>query len=218
MNTTMKVTAIAALTGAAIAGAAGIANATPQQPAPNAPHPVTVALAPGVQYTSDSGSGSAELVTPFGVVKQQASQVAVADNAGNTLYGIPNVTTPEHATPAQSAQTDAALPAPNAASAPKTPAEKQAAIMAAIRTAGGDMGMATGLGAAVGGVSGMLIGCAFGGALGIVAGPASLATCMLGAATVGGLGAMIGGAVVGVPVGISSAAYQYGQLVADGVL
>jgi hypothetical protein len=221
-------TATSLTVGGAVAGAA---PAAPGQPNTPSSPPVTVQVAPGVQYTGDGKTGATELTTPFGVVRTAPGQVSVVDNGGRALVGNPDLTGPAPAAPAKPAgpsiKTNAAAPgATAAADAPKTQAEKNDAIQEAINTAGGNFGLATGVGAMVGGVGGAVIGCPIGaitgGGLTAIALPvaplAALGGCVMGAGAVGGLGGIIGGAAVGIPVGIASGMYEYQKLQANGDL
>jgi hypothetical protein len=207
------------MTAGAISLGTATAAAAPAKPTTPASQPISVQVAPGVQYTGDGKTGATELVTPFGTVRTAPGQVAVVDNAGQTVFGNPSLKAPE-ATPAAapSLKTDAALAGATNAAAPKTQDEKNADIQTAIGTVGTNFGLATGVGAMAGGVTGTVVGCVAGGALGIAAGPTALATCIIGASTLGAVGAVVGGAAVGAPVGIASGIQQYQQLQANGDL
>ncbi|WP_018180307.1 hypothetical protein [Jongsikchunia kroppenstedtii] len=208
------------MTAGAISLGTATATAAPAKPTP-ANQPVSVQVAPGIQYTGDGATGSAEIVTPFGTVKTASGQVAVQDTTGKTLYGNPEISTPKPAAPvAASAKVNAALPGAINADAPKSQADKNADIQTAIGTVGTNFGLAVGVGAMVGGVGGAAIGCAVPGLVGVAttAGALSIPACLAGAATLGGLGAIVGGAAVGAPVGIASGIQQYQQLQANGDL
>ncbi|WP_018180308.1 hypothetical protein [Jongsikchunia kroppenstedtii] len=204
--------------GTAVAGAA---PATPTQPTKPSHPPITVQVAPGVQYTGDAKTGTTELATPFGIVRTAPGQVAVVDNSGKTLFGNPALKRPTGTPAAPSAKNNAALAgSTNAADAPKSQADKNADIQSSINNVATNFGLATGVGAMVGGVGGAILGCVFPGALAGVdtAGTMAIPACIIGGGTVGGLGAIVGGAVVGVPVGIASGIYEYQQLQANGDL
>ena len=91
-------------------------------------------------------------------------------------------------------------------------------------TVGTDFGLATGVGAMVGGVAGVGLGCALGAVTaGITALPVppamplvALIGCLGGAAMLGSIGPVLGGAILGVPVGVAAAAQAYGPLHAAG--
>jgi hypothetical protein len=206
--------------GTAVAGAAPNAPAQPTKPS----HPpISVQVAPGVQYTGDAKTGTTELVTPFGVVRTAPGQVAVVDNSGKTVFGNPALTGPKpsasgtapNAPISNGAKHHAADVTKNDTMSQK---DKNDAIQDGINNVATNFGLATGVGAMVGGVGGTIVGCLAGGALGIAEGPLSIGTCIIGGGTLGGLGAIIGGAAVGVPVGIASGVYEYQQLQAQGVL
>jgi len=86
-----------------------------------------------------------------------------------------------------------------------------------------NIGLATGLGAMAGGVTGVVVGCPLGAVTtgltalptGPVAAPAAVLGCLTGASVVGGVGAIVGGALIGGPVAVASAFQAYNILHAD---
>ncbi|MGF6884120.1 hypothetical protein ABIA39_003639 [Nocardia sp. GAS34] len=221
-------------TTAAVALATGTASAaTPGAAAPVVdPHALSLAIAPGVQYNSNTADASTALNTPFGKLTTQGGQIQVADAAGKTVYGQQSFA----ATP------KAALPAAEAASAPvdpitthpadaaikpvdaPAPHDPTADFNSALGVAATQFGLATGVGGMVGGVGGALIGCPVGALTGgaltavtVIGTPLGIVGgCLLGASTIGGVGAIVGGATLGTVVGIASGVQMYNTLHAQG--
>jgi hypothetical protein len=221
-------------TTAAIALATGTASAaTPGTAAPVVdPHALSLVIAPGVQYNSNTSDASTVLNTPIGKVTTQGGQIQVADAAGKTVYGQQTfAATPKAALPAAAAASAPANPItthpadaqvkPVDAPAPHDPA---ADFNSALGVAATQFGLATGVGAMAGGVGGALIGCPAGALTGgtltavtVVGTPLGIAGgCLLGASVIGGVGAIVGGATLGIPVGIASGVQMYNSLHAQG--
>ncbi|MBY8856885.1 hypothetical protein K7711_10390 [Nocardia sp. CA2R105] len=237
-------TALAASAVAASGATANAAPATTNQsPASNA---VTVQILPGVEYTGDPTTQSTRIVTPIGTVTSAGSQFAVQDAQGKSLWGNTNAspapatstdrvaTRPAWQAAPSQARTDsvAAAVQPVSNVVPATPVDKptagpvdqQSDFEGALGMAATNFGLASGVGSTIGGVTGALIGCP----LGVVTGGALTAPtvvltplgaavgCVVGIATVGGAGALVGGAALGIPVGIASAVQMYNTLHAKG--
>jgi hypothetical protein len=87
-----------------------------------------------------------------------------------------------------------------------------------------NFGLATGLGGMIGGVTGVTLGCPIGAATGGLAfapeaaagGLALVAGCLAGSALLGTIGPVVGGAILGVPVLLSSAQWMYNTMHAAG--
>ena len=240
----VKGMAATALTGGALALGTGMANAAPVKPAhpaPTNPYRVTAGIAPGVTYTGDSQTGAAQFDTPWGTLKSSQGRFGVADPSGKTVFGDPRVQGPKPATevpaalrgpanPLRPGMAAAATPAEGAPQPKKmTQSEKTAAIESSISKVSTNFGFAYAIGAMVGGVGGLVVGCPVGAVtlglasaatvVGTAVSPAAAALgCLVGAATFGGTGAIIGGAVVSVPVGVVSGIQQYDYLQAIGAL
>ncbi|MCX4090834.1 hypothetical protein [Nocardia sp. alder85J] len=219
---------------AAMAIAAGTANADPVNPDPQQ-RTMTVDLAPGVQYTGNVAENAAVVRTPIGSIAMRAGQIGIQDAAGNALYGAPV----QAIGPTSPADTGAAASAPAAASvadsteAAAAPVARQAQpvgdfnadLHAAVEAADGQMGLAMGLGVLGGSLIGIAVGCpigiATGGTLmalasvGTLTLPALVAGCVVGATAVGGLGATVGGVVAALPVGIATGVATFNQLQAQ---
>lgn len=105
-----------------------------------------------------------------------------------------------------------------------SPSDPMMDFEAALAVAATNFGAASSVGAMVGGVAGALIGCPLGVATGgtlmaptIVGTPLGMVGgCLIGAATVGGVGAIVGGAALGIPVAIASGVQMYNTLHAQG--
>ncbi|MEV5837698.1 hypothetical protein [Nocardia sp. NPDC052112] len=230
--------AATALTATALAAmAATSGNAAAQDPsAPDTT--VRVQILPGIEYQGNAATQSAQISSPFGNVTTDAGAYRIQDAQGNLVFGSPGnkqvavgAQTPSEA-PApqknQTVETAAGTVAPAAAVSDDAPRDPRADVNGAIGVVATNFGLATGVGAMVGGIGGALIGCPIGAVTGgLVAVPTSLAMlsvpaavfgCLLGAGTVGGVGAIVGGAMVGAPVGIATAVDQYNKLHALGDL
>ncbi len=213
-RTIVKAMTVTAMTAAAVSlgtEAAGAAPANPVGP------PASVELAPSIRYAGDGATAAAANATPFGVVEAVGGQVSVADAERQTVFGNPDAVAPQ---PSAGGKVDTARPDTINADTPKSAADKNADIQTALGTVATSFGLAAGTGAMAGGVGGAVIGCAVPGLVGIAvtAGVLSIPACLAGAATLGGLGAIVGGAVVGAPVGIATGIQQYQQLQANGDL
>ncbi|WP_433521375.1 hypothetical protein ACQPZ2_29080 [Nocardia pseudovaccinii] len=227
-----------AIAGSATFGA-GAAGAAPggQVSSGSDPDVVSVELVPGVQYTGNVHDNTTAISTPFGTLTTIGGQLQVAGVDGGTVFGEPSMAVaPQSRTvipaPATSSSLsdgpvegdtipgDSPILGRVAASATPEATDPLADFEAALAVAGGNFGLAAGVGSMAGGLVGMAIGCP----LGIVTGGAltsvtvigtplgMIGGCLLGAGAVGGVGAMIGGAMVGIPVGIASAAQMYNTL------
>ncbi|MFT3899731.1 MAG: hypothetical protein QM728_05735 [Gordonia sp. (in: high G+C Gram-positive bacteria)] len=235
--------------------AANAAPRRPAGPTPSNPLMITTPIAPGITYSGNASTGRAELATPWGTVKTAPGAASVSDNRGKAVWGDPKTTglapvsdaptappaplhipvpgTPGITLPTPAAPTAWAATAPgstrvddDSSVAPKTQEQKDADIQNSLNNVGNNFGLATGVGAFVGGAGGAIIGCPLGavtgGALTALAFPLTplgvVGGCIMGAGAVAGIGAVIGGAVVGVPVGIASAIFEYQLLRAHGDL
>ncbi|WP_067886311.1 hypothetical protein [Nocardia vaccinii] len=218
-------------TTAAVALATGTASAAvPGADAPVVdPHTLSVPIAPGVQYTSNTTDRSTVLDTPFGKVTTQGGQIQVNDAKGSTVFGqktFPVMPKAADTVPVASNvtthQADATAPAPQPVDAPAH--DPQADFNSALGTAATQFGLATGVGTMVGGVGGLLVGCPLGVATGgLLTAPTVIGTplgivggCLLGASVLGGVGAIVGGATLGIPVGVASGVQMYNSLHAQG--
>ncbi|MFF3569593.1 hypothetical protein [Nocardia jiangxiensis] len=219
-------------TTAAVALATGTASAaTPGADAPVLdPHTMSVPIAPGVQYTSNTTDRSTVLSTPIGTLTTLGGQIQLNDAKGATVYGQKTFTAlPKAASTLPAApnaptthQVDAAVPSPKPVDA--SAHDPQADFNSALGTAATQFGLATGVGGMVGGVGGAIIGCPLGVVTGGVLTSATIigtplgiiGGCILGASAVGGVGAILGGATLGIPVGIASGVQMYNTLHAQG--
>ncbi|WP_157121452.1 hypothetical protein [Nocardia miyunensis] len=221
--------AVTALTAMAVVAAAGVANADAGVPAGPAKTPtVATDVAPGVRYSDDLATGLALLRTPFGTVAVQGGQFGIQDATGHTLAGA---AIPAAAPAAQSAAapvTQVAAPAQPAATQPapaQQPPDTMSDLNQAVEAANPHMGMAMGVGSLAGSIVGAALGCPFGVATGgtllslATAGtmtlPAFAATCLVGAVAVGGVGALVGGVALAIPVGIAAGAQKFNELQAQ---
>ncbi|WP_433521487.1 hypothetical protein ACQPZ2_29765 [Nocardia pseudovaccinii] len=234
-----KMTCVVSL---AIAGTAalgtGTASATPgsQPMSVDDTRSVSVQIFPGVQYSSNVDDSSAVISTPFGTVTSVGGKMSIADAAGRTLSGQQGFAmTPETAATVPDTVAGESAPAPAVSvpvagprqiddAAPVSPKDPMADFEAALAVAGGNFGLATGVGSMAGGLMGAAVGCPLGIVTGgILTAPTVIGTplgiiggCILGAGAVGGVGAILGGAALGVPVGIASAVQMYNTLHAQG--
>ncbi|MBY8862859.1 hypothetical protein K7711_40760 [Nocardia sp. CA2R105] len=227
--------AVTALTAMAVVAAAGVANADTAVPAGSAKTPtVSTDVAPGVRYSDDAATGLAVLRTPFGTVAVQGGQFGIQDTAGHTVAGaaIPAAGPSAQSTAAHAAPARLAAPAPVQVAAPaqsapaqQPPDDVMSDLNQAVEAANPHMGMAMGVGSLAGSVVGAAIGCPFGVATGgtlmalATAGtmtvPAFAATCLVGAVAVGGVGALVGGVALAIPVGIAAGAQKFNELQAQ---
>ena len=222
--------AVTALTAMAVVAAAGVANADTAVPAGSAKTPtVSTDVAPGVRYSDDAATGLAVLRTPFGTVAVQGGQFGIQDTAGHTVAGaaIPAAGPSAQSTAANATPARAAAPAPVQVAAPaqQPPDDVMSDLNQAVEAANPHMGMAMGVGSLAGSVVGAAIGCPFGVATGgtlmalATAGtmtvPAFAATCLVGAVAVGGVGALVGGVALAIPVGIAAGAQKFNELQAQ---
>lgn len=208
--------AVTALTAMAVLTAAGVANADTGVPAGPVQTPgVATDVGPGVSYRDDPVTGLAVLRTPIGTLAVQGGQFGVQDATGRTLAGtvIPAA--------GSSVPVQVAAPAP----AQQPPDDVMSDLNQSVEAANPHMGMAMGVGSLAGSVIGAVIGCPFGVATGgtllslATAGtmtvPAFAATCMIGAVAVGGVGALVGGVALAIPVGIAAGAQKFNELQAQ---
>lgn len=144
---------------------------------------------------------------------------------------VANAPAPQHR--AELAGADASAAAPELAAAPEpTPVaepvvhdvDASADFNGALGVAATQFGLATGVGTLAGGVVGLGVGC-LAGALtggfvaiptGPIAAPAAALGCVMGAGIGAGIGGVTGAALLGIPVGIASAAQMYNSLHAAG--
>ena len=191
--------------------ATGTANAEPVQPPSPDDTTISVDILPGVHYTSDVTDRSVVLNSGFGALTTKGDQFQVVDARGDLVAGTPLTVQGDVAT----------------AVAPFLPlnnVDASADFNGALGVAATQFGLATGVGAMVGGLVGLGVGCVAGGLTGgfvalptgPIAAPAALFGCILGGSTGAGLGAVVGGALVGIPVGIASAVQMYNTLHAAG--
>ncbi|WP_254205172.1 hypothetical protein [Nocardia alni] len=231
-------------TTAAVALATGTASAaTPGAAAPVVdPHALSVQVAPGVQYSGNTSDMSTVLNTPLGKLTTKGGQFQVANSSGQTVFGQQNFVTAPKAAAAPSTAISATAPsspvdthqaaaaAPNPATEPAKPVDDatkhdpSADFETALGTAGTNFGLATGVGGMVGGLTGAAIGCPLGVVTGgvltswtVIGTPIGIVGgCLLGASTLGGVGAILGGATVGIPVGVASGVQMYNTLHSEG--
>ncbi|MGW0250522.1 hypothetical protein ACWDYH_28215 [Nocardia goodfellowii] len=205
MKISTKSAAVAALAAGAVTLSAGSVHA----------EAVTSEVAPGMQYTGDSATGAATLNTPLGSVTLRGGQFGIQDGAGRTILGDNEIPVP-------------AAVAPNDAAAPVAAApggDLMSDLNQSVAAATPHMGMAMGLGAIGGTLVGAAVGCPFGiitggtfvtiPSAGTLTLPAAAAGCLVGAVTVGALGASIGSLALAIPVGVAAGAQRYNQLQAQ---
>ncbi len=226
---------------AAVGIAAGTANAETVPTTPAAvPTSISTDVLPGVKYTADVSDSSTVINTPFGSVTTRGGTFEVLDTSKHLVAGTPLTSDPNTA-----AWPNAAKVAGGVATAPSAPVIKAAAAIpglpdapglplhnvdaqadfnSALSVAATQFGLATGVGTLTGGVVGAGLGCvggaATGGFVAIPTGPiapaAAVLGCILGASVGVTLGGLAGAALIGVPVGIASAAQMYNTLHAQG--
>lgn len=231
MNRTTQGVALTTFTAAAVAMAAGVAAAAPENGVPadaQQSQSVTADVAPGVRYSDNLATGATLLATPFGTVTMRAGQFDVRDATGHTVAGTPIENT---GIPAVTPRAAAFAPAPRpelatpAAASVQPAADPMSDLNQAVEAANPHMGAALAVGTAVGSVVGALIGCPFGiatggtllslASVGTLTVPALAATCLVGAVAVGGFGAVVGGVGLAIPVGIAAGVEKYNQLQAQ---
>lgn len=214
-------------TTAAVALATGTASADmPGSTAPVVdPHTLSVAVAPGVKYTSNTTDASTVLNTPLGTLTTRGGQFQLADAAGKTVFGQQSfAAAPKAATTLPAASGTVTTHGAAAPVDAATPHDPTADFNSALGVAATQFGLATGVGGMVGGVGGALIGCPVGALTGgaltsvtVIGTPLGIVGgCLLGASTIGGVGAIVGGATLGIPVGIASGVQMYNTLHAQG--
>ncbi|MEV5650634.1 hypothetical protein AB0L57_20500 [Nocardia sp. NPDC052254] len=238
MNALTRAAATTALTATALAAIAASTGTAAADDPSTSDATVHVQVLPGIDYSGNPSTQTARISGPFGTVVSDRGQYRVSDNQGNTLFGAPGTNPTVADVPEQSPGSDDSaryLPGGATSTAPNVTAvsddstrDPQADINAAVGVVATNFGLATGVGAMAGGVGGAVIGCPVGAVTGgLVAVPTTLATltlpaaafgCLIGAGTIGGVGAVVGGAVVGAPVGIATAVDQYNKLHAQGEL
>lgn len=223
MKNTTRMVVTAAIAATAIAAAAGTASAAqaPQVPDFNT---ISTDIAPGVHYTGNAADHSAVIATPWGTLSSAGAAFQVQDASGKTVLGAP-------VGPIKAATTVPAAPIAASAKHVDAPAphDPSADFNTALGVAGTQFGLATGIGGMVGGVAGVVVGCPIGAVTGgLTVVPAAIPTlgaaelpgmalgCIVGAGTFGSIGAIVGGAAVGIPVGIASAVQAYNTLHAQG--
>lgn len=221
MKKITRTAATSALAVAALGLTAGTANAAPAltPPAPNN-STISIDVLPGVHYTGNAVDQSVFLNTGLGSLTTVGGQFQLLDGRGQLMAGTP-LTPP-------SEPSAAAAPVTHMASAAVTPAlplhnvDATADFNGALAVAATQFGLATGVGAMAGGVTGLVGGCALGaitgGAIvgvstaGLGALPAAGIGCIVGGATGAGIGAVAGGALLGIPVGIASGVQMFNTL------
>lgn len=154
-----------------------------------------------------------------------ALTTAVVALAAGTASAAPASAAAAPSTPV--GQTVSVKPTAGAVAGPLKPIDWQGDFNSNLAVAATNFGLATGIGGLVGGVAGVVLGCP----LGAVTGGLAVATtvialpteplavalgCLVGAATIGSIGPIVGGAVVGIPVGIASAVQMYNTMHAAG--
>ncbi len=235
MNRTVTTTGFAAVSLTIAALATGTASAQPAE----ADNTVTVEILPGVRYTGNASTQTARITTAIGSMTTDAGSYEMQNIHGDNVFGsmmpgtLPGSSNTAPAPPALAVARDTSSPtagpsADVAAAGEAAPRDREADINAAVGVVATNFGLATGVGAMAGGVTGAAIGCGVGAVTGgLAAVPTTLATlslpaaalgCLIGAGTIGGVGAVVGGAVVGAPVGIATAVNQYNKLHAQGDL
>ncbi|QIS13982.1 hypothetical protein [Nocardia arthritidis] len=205
-------------TGFAAPPAAAVEPNQPSTPPMPAPPPI-----PGIGFHADQNTHTSEIDTPIGSVRVDGTTVTARDNSGHEAsVGPPWI-------PAdQPTRSDGALPGvrpvddptPPDVPPPPSPADRMNDFNNALGIAATEFGLATGVGAMVGGVIGLGAGCVLGGAVGLFATalmpplvlPGVLGACIMGAVDFGGVGAIIGGAALGIPVGIVAGVQMYNSL------
>ena len=146
----------------------------------------------------------------------QGGQFQVQDTTGKTVAGTP-LAAPVKAAAPQAAQVVGAA----AVSAPLKNIDSTADFNSALSVAATQFGLATGIGGMAGGLVGGVGGCAVGGLLGAVVSPefffgGGIPGCLAGLGLGATIGPIIGGAIVGIPVGIASGVQMYNSLHAAG--
>ncbi|WP_330255729.1 hypothetical protein OG874_14870 [Nocardia sp. NBC_00565] len=226
---TTAMTAIAVAITAGTAAAAPAPEAVASGPAQAAnPDTLSVDILPGVRYISVLSDNSVVLDSPIGSLTTRGDQFQVKDADGATLAGSPFAVAPEATHAAGSGPQQAAVleteQAVRPVEAPLQDVDAQADFNGALGVVATQFGLAVGVGGMVGGVTGLALGCPIGAVTGglvalptgPIALPAAAFGCLIGASVLGGLGAVAGGAIVGIPVGIASAVQMYNTLHAAG--
>lgn len=222
----------AAITAIATTVAAGAAYADPAPAGGGDNDALSAQILPGVQYTSNLADGSVVINTPLGTLTTRGEQFQVQDAAGVTVAGTAFADAPLAATDSTASQsgtgatqvaatsidgTDTAAATPVAAAPDPSDRFNQA-----LGVVGGQFGLASGVGAMAGGLTGLAVGCVAGALTGgslfipVSAGtlslPAAAAGCVAGGVMLLAIGGAVGGALVGIPVGIAALAQMQQKL------
>ncbi|WP_147288869.1 hypothetical protein [Nocardia mexicana] len=193
-----------------VVGALGIGSATAVAE-PSAPdgHTVRAEIMPGVHYTGNTLDQSVVIETGAATLITQGGLFQVRDAAGNVVGG--NAFAVEPAALKAAAAPAAAAPDMGLDDIDVDPHTER--FNEAIEAAVNEFGLATGVGTMAGGLIGLAAGCGIGAVAGAVFGAPVLdaggltviAGCLAGAAVLGGMGAIIGAALLGVPVAVAAA-------------
>lgn len=220
MRNTSRMVVIAAGIAVTAIAAASTASAAPAYPVPDI-NTLSTDIAPGVHYTGNVTDHSAVITTPLGTLSLLGTQFQVQDDSGKTILGAPvGPIKAATAVPAAAGAKSVGAPAPH---------DPLADFNGAISVLINQFGLATGVGALVGGVAGLVAGCPLGAVTaGLTMFPVAVPTmgmseipnmvlgCMVGASVIGAIGVIVGGAILGVPVGIVSTVEAYNTLHAAG--
>ncbi|MEV6362242.1 hypothetical protein [Nocardia asteroides] len=201
--------------------ATAMASGTAQADVAVVPEPdytsITSEIMPGVQYTGSLADGSVVISTPAGRLISQGTQFQLLDATGATVAGTPFAETPKAAAIAADiakgvpTEVTTLAAAPVAGGPEMSPSDR---FDQALAVAGGQFGLATGVGAMVGGLGGLIIGCVVGAATGgtiftlvslaTLTVPAAVGGCLALGPVLSAVGAVVGGALLGIPVGINA--------------
>ncbi|WP_028479875.1 hypothetical protein [Nocardia sp. CNY236] len=207
---------VVATVAAASAMSVGSATAVASPPEPEATT-LSTEILPGVRYTADTVDRSVVIETGVATLIGRDGQFQVRDAAGDPVAGVTAFAVEPLAWQAVQAPQDvqadirAATPALRLDEIAGEPGTEQfdAGIQAAIN----EFDLAVGVGTLAGGTIGAAVGCGVGAVAGAVFGAPILdaggltviAGCLAGAGVLGGLGGIVGAAVLGIPVGIAAA-------------
>ncbi|WP_433678274.1 hypothetical protein [Nocardia sp. CA-119907] len=214
--------AAAAIATAATAAASATAHADSTVTTAPDTDSLSAQIMPGVQYTSNLADGSVVIATPLGTLTTRGAQFQVQDAAGATLAGAPVDIAPRavYSTEPVGPATPTVESATPVADQPQMdPSDR---FNQALGVAGGQFSLAAGVGSMIGGVTGLVVGCAAGAVTGgslftlvslaTLTVPAALTGCAAGGAMSAAIGVVVGGALVGIPVGIAALAQMQQKL------
>jgi len=179
-----------------------------------------VALAAGTASAASSVAPAPAttriVTTPLGALADAGGRIDVADRKGDPVYGKPFAVAPKAVT-ATPAPVPAGTAAPKAVSTPLRNIDWQGDFNTDLGVASTQFGLATGVGGLVGGLVGVIGGCAVGGLIGAAISPeifftGGLPGCLAGIGLGGTIGPILGGALLGIPVGIASTAQMYNTM------